>query len=372
MAKIAALVSGGVDSSVALNIAKEKGHDITAFYLKIWLEDEFKYLGDCPWEEDLEYVEKVCAQANIPLQIINLQKEYWNEVVTYAINEVKEGRTPNPDIMCNSKIKFGAFVKKLTEIEKKEAKTYEKIITGHYADSTEYEIDGATETHLKLTPDSIKDQTYFLADLNNNQLRRAWFPLGKLTKDQVRAIAKKLNLPNKYRKDSQGICFLGEISWKDFLKEHLGEKPGKFLEYETKEEIGTHDGYWFYTIGQRTGLGLSGGPWYIVEKDKESNTIYISRNYDSKEKNRNTFWCYNPRWTNQEKEFQSIGRATRVKLRHGPNIHNCKVEKDKEGIKVQLSNNDQGIATGQFAVFYTEDGICLGSGSIDATKQEVH
>lgn len=358
---IAVLVSGGVDSSVALNLVKEEGHNITAFYLKIWLEDELSFLGDCPWEEDLEFVEKVCQQADIPLRIVNLQREYHDEVVSYTINEVRKGNTPNPDVKCNSLIKFGAFAKKLAEIEAELGYSFDRIVTGHYGNTVEYK----EHTHLKLTPDQVKDQSYFLAGMSEEQLARAWFPLAPYTKEEVRELAReKFDLPNKWRKDSQGICFLGQISWKDFLKEHLGQKPGDFIELETGEVIGQHDGFWFYTIGQRNGLDLSGGPWYVASKDTEKNILYITKNYESTDKTRDSFVVQKPHWINSN---QDLTEATQVKLRHGPKIYKCSVSRfedqnNEHAVQIKLTERDQGIAPGQFAVFYTENGVCLGCG----------
>ena len=192
--KIAVLVSGGVDSSVALALLKEQGHDVTAFYLKIWLEDELQFLGSCPWEDDLKYVEAVCKQLDVPLNIINLQKEYFEQVVSYAIEEVKQGRTPNPDMFCNARVKFGIFYNKIDTL----FPGFDKVATGHYAD---VEIkDGLA--HLLRVPDPVKDQTYFLAHLNQQQLIRALFPVGRYKKTEVRDLAKKFDLPNKDRKDS--------------------------------------------------------------------------------------------------------------------------------------------------------------------------
>jgi tRNA (5-methylaminomethyl-2-thiouridylate)-methyltransferase len=169
--KIAVLLSGGVDSSVALRLLQNEGHDLTAFYLKIWLQDEFSFLGECPWEEDLEYVHAVCKQANIPLEILSLQSEYWDTVVTYTISEIKEGRTPNPDMFCNSLIKFGQFYEKIDD-------SFEKVASGHYA-----KVDKEKGLYqLKRSPDPVKDQTYFLAYLSQRQLSRALFPIGKYMK----------------------------------------------------------------------------------------------------------------------------------------------------------------------------------------------
>jgi len=188
--KVAALVSGGVDSSVALALLKEQGHDITAFYLKIWLEDDLSYLGECPWEEDLKYVRKVCEQLKVPLKIINLQKAYWDRVVSYTLEEVKAGRTPNPDIMCNSQVKFDAFFEHIDD-------SFDKIATGHYAALKKK--DGAWM--LKRVQDPMKDQTYFLARMTQQQLSRALFPIGTLMKSDVRKLAQKYDLPTQERKE---------------------------------------------------------------------------------------------------------------------------------------------------------------------------
>jgi len=205
--KIAVLLSGGVDSSVALRVLKDQGHDLTAFYLKIWLQDEYSFLGECPWEEDLKYARAVCEQADVPLEIISLQDEYWDTVVNYTIEEVKEGRTPNPDVYCNSLIKFGEFYEKIDS-------SFEKVASGHYAQVNK-END---KIKLFRSPDLIKDQTYFLAYLTQQQLSRALFPIGKFMKKEIRELAKKYQLPTMERKDSQGICFLGQVKFKEFIK----------------------------------------------------------------------------------------------------------------------------------------------------------
>ncbi len=348
--KIAVLVSGGVDSSVALKILKDQGHDVTAFYLKIWLEDELSYLGDCPWEIDLSYVKKVCDQLEVPLELVSLQKEYHDEVVRYTINEVRRGHTPNPDILCNSRIKFGMFLKVLDE-------QYEKIATGHYAQTKE--IDGRFV--IVPAPDNIKDQSYFLSHLNQEQLSRALFPIGHLQKEQVRELAQKFNLPTKDRKDSQGICFLGKLKFRDFVKHYLGEKQGRLIESETGIDRGEHQGFWFYTIGQRQGLGLAGGPWYVVAKDTIQNIVYISRNYYTDDKLRDAFEIENCNWF---AKAPTENDQLKVKLRHGPYLHSATITSTSNGVMlVKLTERDQGISPGQFAVFYDEK-KCLGGGII--------
>lgn len=352
--KIAVLLSGGVDSSVALRLLQEQGHELTAFYLKIWLEDELAYLGSCPWEEDLAYAQKVCDQVNVPLEVISLQREYWDRVVAYTIDQVKQGRTPSPDVLCNQEIKFGCFYDKID-------KCFEKVATGHYAQLEER--DG--KFILKKAVDPVKDQTYFLSRLTQAQLSRALFPIGHLTKTQVRECAKKFELATQERKDSQGICFLGKIKFSDFVKHHVGIKTGDLIEVETGKKVGTHEGFWFYTIGQRKGLGLSGGPWYVVAKDPIKNIVFISSKYFSEEKQRDMFRVSDLRWIVNSLSCDSIKHDLNVKIRHGEHMYVCTLElsNNNSGI-VKIEGQDQGIAPGQFAVFYDGD-ICLGSGIIE-------
>lgn len=347
--KIAVLVSGGVDSSVALNLLKNQGHDLTAFYLKIWLEDEVSHLGNCPWEEDLNYVRQVCDKLKVPLEVVSLQKEYWDAVVAYTLAEIKAGRTPNPDILCNQRIKFGAFFDKINA-------SYDKVATGHYAQVCE--SNGVYE--LVCSPDSIKDQTYFLSHLNQAQLKRALFPIGHLKKEQVRSLAHQFDLPTKDRKDSQGICFLGKLKFHDFVQHYLGQQVGDMIEWETGNNIGTHNGYWFYTIGQRQGLGLPGGPWYVVSKDVNNNNVYISKSYHAPDKKRDTFEVINMTWITNKPSHNNL----KVKIRHGQQMYDAAITwLDSNKLHVQLHERDQGIAAGQFAAFY-DNQMCLGSGVI--------
>ena len=343
--KVALLASGGVDSSVALALLKEEGFDVEAFYLKIWLEDELAFLGECPWQEDLDYLEKVCKQLDIKLHIIPMQKEYFEKVVNYTINEVKSGRTPNPDVMCNNHIKFGMFLEKVPE-------GFGHIASGHYAQTTA--IEGTC--YLKQSPDLIKDQTYFLANLDKQVLARILFPIGKYTKEEVRGLAEKYNLANKNRKDSQGICFLGKLKFNEFLEHYLGSKQGDIIDFDTKEVLGEHNGFYYHTIGQRKGLGLSGGPYYVVDKDVENNIIYVSKTYYAEDKTRNTFRIENLNLFGKSLETYS---DLTVKIRHGEKKYSCKIQDDR----ILLDESDQGIAKGQFAVFYSQD-ICLGAARI--------
>ncbi len=347
--KIAVLLSGGVDSSVALNLLKQEGHDVSAFYLKIWLQDEFSFLGECPWEEDLKFAREVCNKLNVPLEVFPLQTEYWDSVVTYTISEIKEGRTPNPDIFCNSLIKFGQFYGKIDS-------SFEKVASGHYANVVF--CDG--KYLLKRSPDPVKDQTYFLSYLTQQQISRALFPIGKYNKKEIRILAHEFDLVNMDRRDSQGICFLGQIRFNDFIKHHLGELIGDIIELETGKKLGVHNGYYFYTIGQRSGLGLSGGPWYVVQKDIKNNIIYISKE-NCLSIGRNEFKVGKFNWVTGSKPE---GEKFQVKIRHGASFFNCKlVFAGNDEASVYLDNPDPGIAPGQFAVFYSDD-TCYGGGVI--------
>ena len=345
--KVAVLLSGGVDSSVALRILKRQGANPEAFYLKIWLEDDLNYLGDCPWEEDLHFASAVCEQADVPLHIVSLQSEYRKKVVEPALSELRRGRTPSPDIFCNQQIKFGEFWHHLSG-------GWDRIASGHYARIGEQ----AGDLLLLRGSDPVKDQTYFLSYLSQEQLRRSLFPIGHLTKAQVRQLADELDLPTKGRKDSQGICFLGKISFRDFVRYHLGERPGDIVELETGVVLGEHRGFWFFTIGQRHGLGLGGGPWFVIEKDTENNTIFVSR--EAYERSRSCFGVGNLNWIAHSPASDRL----QVRIRHSPELADCRIESNGNSrLTVHLDHPDPGISPGQHAVFY-DDMFCLGGGII--------
>jgi len=347
--KVALLASGGVDSSVAMGLLKEQGFDVEAFYLKIWLEDELSFLGECPWAEDVKYLEDVCEKLVVPLHILPMQKEYFERVVGYTIDSVKKGLTPNPDVMCNNHIKFGFFLETLPE-------GFDFVASGHYAQTGKF----MDKVCLKQAVDPIKDQTYFLSQVPFKTLPKILFPIGHLSKPQVRLEAERLDLPNQNRKDSQGICFLGKLKFNEFLNHYLGDKPGDIIEFETGEKIGSHNGFYYHTRGQRKGLGLSGGPYYVVSKDIEKNIVFVSKNYDVLSENRKSFGIdsgnfVDPSW------FENTN--IKVKLRHGPKMYGCRIDKTTDGFDVEIDSADQGISPGQFAVFYSED-IVLGSATI--------
>ncbi|MBR1964550.1 MAG: tRNA 2-thiouridine(34) synthase MnmA [Muribaculaceae bacterium] len=351
--KIAALISGGVDSAVAVHRLLEAGHDLHLFYIRIGLDTGE---GDCSAEEDIEMCSYIAAKYKLPFDVVSLHEEYWENVMEYALRTVRQGLTPNPDIMCNKMIKFGYF-------EQKWGHEFDKTATGHYA-STAIIND---KIYLTTAVDPVKDQTDFLARIDYNQLSHLMFPLGDLPKAQVRQIAIDTQMPNAYRKDSQGICFLGKINYNDFIRRHLGEKKGPIIELETGRKLGEHKGFWFHTIGQRKGLGLSGGPWYVVKKNIHDNVIYVSNGYDTEKQ-------YGKILHLDEMHFISgnpwEGKCEKIEItfknRHMPEFLPAQIT-HLGGMEYVIESEQkvQGIAPGQFAVIYDKDKhICYGSGII--------
>jgi len=358
MAQTAVLVSGGVDSSVALmRLARRGAAGLTAVYLRIWLEDEMAFLGRCPWEEDLGYVRRVCALAGVPLEVVSLQREYLDRVVEYVLDGLRAGATPSPDVMCNRRIKFGAFLERW-------GREVDAVATGHYARTRRRE-DGRTE--LLCGADPVKDQTYFLSQLTQQQVARCRFPVGGLRKTEVRAEAARLGLPNHDRPDSQGICFLGRVPYGAFVEHHLGRRPGTIRERVTGRVLGEHPGTWFYTVGQRRGLGLAGGPWYVVGTDVDDGVVWVVHGDRLAEHAREGFLLPAPHWIAEKPRRPDL----EVRVRHGERRHRCTVAAGNGGgLEVRLAEPDPGIAPGQFAVLYDGE-VCLGGGEIRPTPGEI-
>ena len=350
--RIAVLISGGVDSAVVLHKLAQEGHELHPFYIRIGLDTDE---GDCSAEEDIEMCELITRKYGLGLEVVSLHEEYWDNVMEYALRTVKSGLTPNPDVMCNRMIKFGYF-------EQRWGREFDMTATGHYA--TTEEIDGVK--YLATAVDAVKDQTDFLAQITYDQLQHLMFPIGNLPKSEVRAIAEQVRMPNAKRRDSQGICFLGQINYNDFIRRHLGEKRGAIVELETGRKLGEHRGYWFHTIGQRKGLGLSGGPWYVVKKNVEDNVIYVSNGYGTDKQ-------YGREMRVHEMHFISgnpWGDAQQVRVmfknRHTPLMLPARfVHVGDDEWLLESERDVQGIAPGQFAVIYDEAGhLCYGSGVI--------
>lgn len=352
--KIAALVSGGVDSSVTIPLLKEAGYDPHIFYIQIGLKDDPKWVN-CPSEEDIEIVTYISKKYNCRFDIVSLQKEYWDLVISYTINTVKSGLTPNPDMMCNRLIKFGAFNEKF-------GNAFDLISTGHYANTLF--LNG--EKFLGTARDPVKDQTYFLGQITKAQLAKLIFPVGHLMKSEVRRKAVEEKLPSAYRKDSQGICFLGKIDYNDFLSRYVGEKPGDIVEWETGKVLGTHKGIWFHTIGQRKGLGLAHGPWFVVEKDIEKNILYVSNGYDPVAQYKSEIKLSAFHFINEHPDRDySIPQPVKFKIRHQPHFNTGSLVQRGSFYVIVSDNPIAGVAPGQFGVIYSPDAtICLGSGVI--------
>lgn len=354
--KVAVLISGGVDSAVVVDLLHRQGHDLTLFYIRIGNDNGE---GDCSAEEDIEMCRLIAHRYGLPLEIVPLHDEYWESVMAYTLRTVAEGLTPHPDMMCNKLVKFGYF-------EERRGHSFDKVATGHYARIIER--DG--RFWLGTAADPVKDQTDFLAQISYAQLSHLMFPLGDYPKQEVRRMAAEAGLPNAERKDSQGICFLGKIDYNDFIERHLGTRPGPVIEIETGRKIGEHRGYWFHTIGQRKGLGMSGGPWYVVRKNVRDNVVYVSRGHDTRRQYGRSIPVEEMHWITAD-PFKEQTDATApleiaFKTRHSPDFLNGHLTRHTEGGYTVVSETDvQGIAPGQFAIIYTPDrSICLGSGMI--------
>lgn len=354
--RIAVLLSGGVDSALALALLREAGHRLTAFYLKIWLEEEVAFLGDCPWEEDLRYARAVCRDLQVPLQVVPFQAEYQQAVVEYVLGALRAGHTPSPDVLCNRAIKFGAFVERV-------GGDYDAVASGHYA-----RLAPAPDGHCQLLRgvDPAKDQSYFLAYLRRGQLQRLRFPLGGLRKRQVRALARERGLAPSERRDSQGLCFLGKLRYPAFVRAHLGEAPGPIRELAGGARLGTHRGHWFHTIGQRQGLGLGNGPWYVAAKEAATNTVYVAR--DPAAAAPRSVLLTDCNWL--EPLAPGVGPAPPllVRVRHGDHPRRCRLDAAPAAaggaLRLTFDEPPAGIASGQFAVLYGGAGgaLCYGAG----------
>ena len=349
--RIAVLLSGGVDSSVVLYELVRHGLKPDCFYIRIAPEDNGED-WDCSSEEDLEMATAVAHKYGCRLEVVDCHREYWDQVTTYTMDKVRAGLTPNPDVMCNRLIKFGAFHEKCGH-------DYDLIATGHYAQT---EVDEQGRKWLCTSPDPVKDQTDFLAQIYDWQLEKALFPIGGMMKEEVRQIAEREHLAPAHRRDSQGICFLGKIDYTEYVRRYLGEQPGDVLELETGKRIGEHRGHWFYTIGQRKGLGFGGGPWFIVKKDVETNTLYVSHGYDPETAYKQDFPVHDFHFLTVTEPPQKVT----FKIRHTPEFHEATLEWTGSGCFVLHSKEKiHGVAPGQFCVIYDEQHHrCYGSGEI--------
>ena len=351
--KIAVLISGGVDSAVVVDrLWRQHEHELHLFYIRIGMDNDE---GDCAAEEDIEMCRLIARKYDLPLEVVTLHQEYWDHVMEYALRTVKAGLTPNPDILCNRIIKFGYF-------EQRWGHNFDMTATGHYA--TTAVVDGVK--YLATAVDPVKDQTDFLARITGDQLAHLMFPIGDLPKCEVRRLALEAGLPNAGRRDSQGICFLGRIDYNDFIARHLGERPGPIIEIETGRKLGEHRGYWFHTIGQRKGLGLSGGPWYVVKKNVASNAIYVTNGYGAAKQYGRLINLDEMHFISGNPFDDGASHEIMFKNRHTPHFAPARLT-HVEGPRwlIESEEDIQGIAPGQFAVIYDRaKRLCYGSGII--------
>ena len=353
-------MSGGVDSSVAAYLLKEQGYNVIGLFMVNWEENDEN--GCCTAESDYEDVKRVCNTIGIPYYTVNFAKEYWNRVFEYFLDEYKNGRTPNPDVLCNREIKFGPFL----EFAKKIGADY--IATGHYCKVEEK--DGLF--YLKKSKDQNKDQTYFLNQLSQNQLSSVLFPLADIEKPKVREIAEKLDLVNAKKKDSTGVCFIGERNFKNFLKTYLPNQPG---DIKTKEGllVGRHDGLMYYTLGQRRGLNIGGRKdgtgerWFVVEKDLKNNILYVSQG-EGEELFSKSLIAKNFNWIPCVPKQKSFTCFAKFRYRQPDQRVDVNILENGD-VEILFHERQRAITPGQFAVLYDEDENCLGGGVIDSFER---
>ncbi|MEO8065712.1 MAG: tRNA 2-thiouridine(34) synthase MnmA [Candidatus Doudnabacteria bacterium] len=345
-------MSGGVDSSVTAALLKQQGFDVIGVYMKNWSED----FGDfgCSWAEDSEDARKVAQLLNIPFYVWNFENEYYDKVVEYFLREYSAGRTPNPDVMCNTEIKFKVFLEKALRLGA------DFVATGHYARVRYQKSDNSY--HLLKGIDPAKDQSYFLYTLKQHQLEKILFPIGHMAKSEVRALAKKFDLPNAAKKDSQGICFIGKINVTEFLKAHIKTKAGEIMT-ANGQVLGVHDGLPYYTIGQREGMNLGGqGPYYVTRKDFEGNRLVVTNNKTDADLWKNTFSVTDLSWVGQTPDFPT---RTGVSIRyHHPEFQANIKQKTGNKLEVVFEQAQRAITPGQSSVIYNSEEL-LGGGVID-------
>nr|WP_139300074.1 MULTISPECIES: tRNA 2-thiouridine(34) synthase MnmA [Virgibacillus] len=345
-------MSGGVDSSVAALLLKQQGYDVVGIFMKNW--DDTDEFGVCTATEDFEDVVRVCNQLDIPYYAVNFEKQYWDKVFTYFLDEYKAGRTPNPDVMCNKEIKFKAFMDHALSLGA------DYVATGHYARVREQK--GRFE--LLRGIDDNKDQTYFLNQLTEDVLSKVMFPLGHLPKSEVRKIAKENDLATATKKDSTGICFIGERNFKAFLSEYLPAQPG---EMQTLDGVvkGRHDGLMYYTIGQRQGLGIGGAgdPWFVVGKNIAKNILYVEQGYSNKKLFSDALTATDVNWIQSDKINEVFTCTAKFRYRQDDSPVTVTLL-DNNQVHVVFKESQRAITPGQAVVFYDGE-ICLGGGTID-------
>ncbi|MCC6584969.1 MAG: tRNA 2-thiouridine(34) synthase MnmA [Chitinophagales bacterium] len=388
-------MSGGVDSSVAAYLMQQQGYKVIGLFMKNWHDGSVTIQGDCPWIDDSNDALMVAQKLGIPFQTLDLSDEYKTRIVDYMFAEYEAGRTPNPDVLCNREIKFDIFLKHALAIGA------DYVATGHYCRRSEsLDSDGKQIFHLLAGKDGNKDQSYFLCQLNQDQLSKAIFPIGELTKPEVRKIAKQLDLITAEKKDSQGLCFIGKVRLPEFLQQQLKTKKGNVVlipneyipdkqaynfEHCTDEElaelsqpnsfsvqdgkiIGEHNGAHYYTIGQRKGLKIGGfkEPLFVIETNTRENVIYLGESESHKGLNRAGLFVKNEdiHWIRQDLRLKTgEQRNYSARIRYRQPLEDCCLYQKEDGLYIIFRNLQKGITPGQFCAWYTEDEL-IGSGVI--------
>lgn len=379
-------LSGGVDSSVAAYILKNKGYNVIGLFMRNWNDESVIIDDDCPWIEDSNDALQVAEILGIPFQVIDFSKEYKERIVDYMFSEYKNGRTPNPDILCNREIKFDLFLKKAIEIGA------DFVATGHYCRKEEVIIKGNKIQRLLAGKDTTKDQSYFLCQVNQFQLSKTLFPIGDMQKKEVRKLAKEIGLNTAEKKDSQGLCFIGKVKLPTFLQQFLKPKTGKVVEIDSNnsmyhkenitnkfesfkysssmgKEIGDHNGAHYYTIGQRKGLNIGGFPLplFIIGTDVKENIIYVGQGEDHPGLYRNglTVKKENIHWIREDLKIDiDTPTVYDSRIRYRQKLTPCSITSSKFGLKVSFKEVQRGITPGQFISWYKNDEL-IGSGIIN-------
>ncbi len=389
MKRVVVGLSGGVDSSVAAYLLKEQGYDVIGLFMKNWHDESVTISDECPWIDDSNDALQVAEMIGIPFQVIDFSKEYKERIVDYMFREYEKGRTPNPDVLCNREVKFDIFLDKALELGA------DFVATGHYCQKEEIQIDDNPVYRLIAGADKNKDQSYFLCQLNQQQLSKALFPIGNLQKPEVRKIAKKIGLNTADKKDSQGLCFIGKVKLPVFLQQQLKPKEGNILEVENAhtgfiypdnelktlvkpfslepeigQVVGTHQGAHYFTVGQRKGLQVGGTPeaLFVIGIDTRKNIVYTGQGTLHKGLYRKGLFVKNEEihWVRPDLEM-AVGTTKTFKgrIRYRQELQELILYKKKEGLYILFKEMQRGITPGQFVAWYDNDEL-LGSGVIDA------
>ncbi len=347
--KVFVAISGGVDSAVAALLLKAEGFNVTGVFMKNWSNQDYGIENECPWEQDLKDTVAICKHLEIEHKTYNFEKEYREYILGDFFNEYERGNTPNPDVLCNKYIKFNFFQKRALE------EGADFIATGHYS-----------KTHggkLFKAKDSNKDQTYFLYQLSKQQLEKSIFPLGELTKPEVRKIAKEANLPVADKKDSQGLCFIGKIDVSDFIRSNLKEKEGDIIDLDTKKTVGTHNGIWFYTIGQRHGIKIGGTkePYFVASKDIEKNILHVVQGRNNPKLWKKSLGLRELHLIDSNYRIPNKGLTATIRYRSQDKP--IKLQINEDIIQIEFEEPQWGPALGQSLVIFN-DKECIGGGII--------